>query len=203
MTSRPAARRLATVVSAAICAVSVTAAGCVMSDEVGGSNKPSPTTMPLAPVPGALGSPVQHGGVSLDVLAIGSFDRSPEQVPRIKVTLRTENTSTAARRNPALELHCQESQLLGVWFAGSTWEPGYLLPVNEVNAGEVMLGFPPKPENPQYPVAGCTNATLVAIMGDPVGDRKLRVVYPIPASVITESLQRPVGPNLPLPDAPS
>ena len=174
-------------------------AGCVMTDEVGGSNNAPPTTVGLVDQTAAVGESLMHGGVVFTVRDISSFDQSPDGVPRIAVMIRSENEATAARRNPDVRLSCAESDGTGDWYSGSTWEPNYLLPVNVVDEGVALVGFPKKPDGPQYPVASCSAARLVVTLGDPETTKTQRVFVDVPAAVISESLMRPRGPNLPLP----
>jgi len=173
--------------------------GCVSTQEVGGSNKPTPTTTTVPPATGTFGADVAYGGVLATVVDVMAFDQSPDAVPRVKVVMRSENTSDHVQHNPNLELICDESTNTGDWFLGSTWEPNVVLPVNVVAQGEVIIGFPDKVDNPEYPVVSCTTPRLRLTVEDVRTDAVKTVDYPVPVEVVTEATKRPRGPALPLP----
>ncbi|MFN8052806.1 MAG: hypothetical protein U0Q22_15280 [Acidimicrobiales bacterium] len=182
-----------------LCALAVAGVGCVSTNEVGGSDKATPTTAPPVPQPGTVGADVTYGGVTATVVDIAAFDQSPLDVPRIEVTMRAENTSSTAQRNPDVQLLCDESKKVGDWFLGSTWEPNVELPVNAITQGTVIVGFPLKGDNPEYPVVKCSNAKLRLVLVTSESTSSKVVDVPVDASVISEAIRRPRGPNLPLP----
>jgi hypothetical protein len=207
-------------------AVAVAASvSCVSTKEVGGSNNPTPTTTTIAPAPGTFGADVTYGGVTATVTSVDAFAQSPNAVPRVKVVMRAENLSRSVRRNPDLELLCSETTNVGDWFLGSTWEPNVVLPVNAITQGEVIIGFPHKGTNPEYPVVTCSSPqlrlTMLGATDEPTtstvvgsgattgsntevnalaGQQPAKVVvFPIDESVINAAIRQPRGPLLPLP----
>ena len=113
--------------------------------------------------------------------------------------MRSENTTSRMLRNPDMELWCDEAEVGGEWFLGSTWEANGLVPGGGVSEGEIYLGFPPKPDADRYPVPTCTNARVKMISTDD-GDRTEQiVVYPVDSSVIDSAIDAPIGRTLPLP----
>lgn len=184
----------------ALAAVVVSGAvGCVSTEEVGGSNNATPTTTTLPPEAGSFGADLTLGGVMATVIDVMAVDQSPDGVPRIKVVMRAENLSDAVQHNPDLELLCDESAESGDWFLGSTWEPNVVLPVNVVSQGEVILGFPDKSDNPEYPVVTCTSPRLRLTITDVRTDLPKVVLIPVDDEVVGEAVRRPRGPALPLP----
>lgn len=177
----------------------VLTAGCVSTDEIGGKNNPTPTTTPPPTEVGTLGVDVEGDAVLTTVYAITPFEQSIDNVPRIKVSMRTENTSSVVQDNPDVLLYCDESPHGGDWFEGSTWEPIGLLPVNAVSQGEVIIGFPQKGDNPEYHVVSCTNPTVRVIITAARSTVPLVVNYPVDPQVITDALRAPRAPLLPLP----
>lgn len=174
-------------------------AGCVSTNEVGGSENATPTTTTVPTEPGTFGADVQYEGVLATVLSVAPFDQSPDGVPRIKVVMRVENTSGWVQRNPDLRLLCDESTNAGDWFLGSTWEPNVALPVNAVAQGEVIIGFPLKADSPEYPLVACAGARLRLTMVDSRTPVKRTYDFPVDQGVIAEAAKRPRGPALPLP----
>lgn len=172
---------------------------CVSTDEVGGKFNPTPSTAPPPTEQGTLGVDVAGPSVSATVYAITPFEQSIQNVPRIKVSVRAENTSSAAQENPDLLLYCDESPHGGDWYEGSTWEPAGLLPVNAISQGEVIIGFPLKGDNPEYHVVSCTNPTVRMTITTSGSRERLVVNYPVEPEVITDALRAPRAPLLPLP----
>jgi len=185
-------------------ALVVAASACVSTNEVDPSgnirtNDATPTTTAPAPQAGVLGQDVTYGGVAVTVVSVAPFDQSPNGTPRIKAVMRSENVSDSAQKNPNLELICDETSNTGDWFLGSTWEPNVVLPVNVVAQGEVIVGFPLKGTNPEYPVVTCTSAKLRLSVVGAREDIPVVVDYPVDASLIEQAIRRPRGPSLPLP----
>jgi hypothetical protein len=148
---------------------------------------------------GTIGDTVELEGVDVDVLTLDSFDQSPQMFPRIRLTVRSENTTSRMVRNPDMELWCDEAEVGGEWYLGSTWEANGLLPGGGVSEGEIYLGFPPKPDADRYAVPTCTNARVKMISTNE-GDRSQRViVYPVDSEIIDEAIAAQVGRALPLP----
>ncbi len=135
------------------------------------------------------------------MLDITPFERSPRDVPRIRVVMRTENVSSVLQDNPDVELLCDETSLAGDWFGGSTFEPNSTLPINAVSEGEVYVGFPLRGDSPEYPVVTCTNARLHLTVHSTTSKAPRVIDVPVPASLIDETIRRPKGPQLPLPAA--
>lgn len=180
-------------------AVAALTSGCVSVDEVGGKNNPTPTTTPPPTQAGTLGVDVAGEAVLTTVYAITPFEQSIDNVPRIKVSVRTENTSSSVQDNPDVLLYCDETPHGGDWFEGSTWEPTGLLPVNAVSQGEVIIGFPQKGDNPEYHVVSCTNPTVRVTITAARSTVPLVVNYAVDPQVITDALRAPKAPLLPLP----
>ena len=148
---------------------------------------------------GALGVGIDHFGVDVNVLRIESFDQSPDAFPRLRAIIRSENTSELMARNPAVELWCDESEEGGEWYLGSTWEAYALLPPAEVTEGEIIFGFPHKPESDRYSVASCSNAR-VKVIAEKTSDRQESIaVYALEPEIIDEAIDAPRGRRLPLP----
>ena len=187
----------AALVVAATLAAGATA--CVSTDEVGGSNNATPTTTTLPPEAGAFGDDVTYGGVVATVIEVRPFDQSPNGFPRISVVMRAENVSDTVQHNPDLDLICNESAKTGDWYLGSTWEPNAVLPVNAVTQGQVIVGFPTKSDNPEYPVVACSAPKLRLTVSGVRSAVPRVVLIPVDDSVIAEALRRPRGPSLPLP----
>ncbi len=172
----------------------VAAAGC--SEEA----PPDPT---LDPEPvhreGAIGQAEDLFGVEVEVMRIDEFSQSVDGFPRLAVSLRSHNSTLERRRNPFVELQCEEARKGGDWFAGSTWNVnGQLLP-GAVEEGVLYVGFPHK-EEPRYPVARCTDPRLV-ITGVRSADRaKVVVSVPVPAATISKAIDQPRGRPMPLPN---
>lgn len=179
--------------------LAISATGCVSTEEVGGSNNATPTTTTIAPEFGAFGADVSYGGVLATVVDIAPFDQSVNGFPRVKVVMRTENVSDSVQHNPDIALLCDETANVGDWFLGSTWEPNVMLPVNAVSQGDVILGFPQKAENPEYPVVSCTRPMLRLTVEGVRKDVAKVVLIPVDDAVIAEAIRRPRGPILPLP----
>ena len=183
--------------------VAVTAVGCVSTNEIGGSDNATPTTTTVAPTPGSFGEDISYGtdgGVTATVVDVQAFQQSPNGVPRISVVMRAENLSHSVQRNPDVELLCSETTNTGDWFLGSTWEPNVVLPVNAVTQGEVIIGFPLKGTNPEYPVVTCSAPMLRLTILDATGDLPPKVVtIPVDPAIITAAIREPRGPVLPLP----
>lgn len=196
-------RRLDRLVASLAIAVVPLLAGCVSTEEVGGSDEPTPTTAPPPLEIGTLDTDVSFGGVTVRVYRITSFAQSPLGVPRVEATLRSENLSGNVQRTPDVWLTCDESANTGDWYQGSTWEPNSPLPVNAVTEGTVVVGFPLKGENPEYPVVRCTTPRLVVTITGTRETATRVVAYPIDAAVIDASIRAPKGPNLPLPQTSS
>jgi hypothetical protein len=169
-------------------------ASCTSTQEVEAEDLPEPREQG-----GALGVGINHFGVDTNLLRIESFDQSVDAFPRLRVILRSENLTDQVMRNPAVELWCDESEDGGEWFLGSTWEAHALLPPAEVSEGEIIVGFPHKPESERYPVASCSNAR-VKVIGENTADRQQSVaVYAVEPEVIDEAIDAPRGRQLPLP----
>lgn len=171
--------------------------GCTKED-VPSADYLSSTTTTARPVPGVIGERVEFAGVELIVSDITAFERTPEGVPRVRAVVRSENGAEVDRGNPRVGLMCDEAPELGEWFRGSTWEPGSLLAPGVARQGELLVGFPPKPDAALYAVASCTNARLRFEIGGPSLGWQ-RVEFAIDPEVITESVNRPKGRQLPLP----
>ena len=148
---------------------------------------------------GTIGAQVNLFGIMTTVVAIDSFDQSPGGFPRLRLTMRTENTTSTIAENPNVALHCDEAKAPGDWYLGSTWEANGLLPAGTVNEGQVVIGFPAKEGTTRYPVPSCTNA-VVLITGVNPRDRtqSSTVRYPVPATTIDASIAALRGPGLPL-----
>lgn len=149
---------------------------------------------------GRYGTPVEAFGISVNVLAVEPFEQSPAAFPRLRATVRSENTEFVATENPSMRLRCEESEIPGDWFLGSTWEPeGYLAP-GAVSEGRVVLAFPPRTTGSRYPVPGCTDARLEVIVRNRL-DRRNQVIigYEVEPEIIREAIFAPRGPALPLP----
>jgi hypothetical protein len=215
------ARRALSVTVAVVAALT---SACVSTKEIGGSNKPTPTSSTIAPTAGSFGTDITYGGVTVTVSSVAAFAQSPNGVPRIEVVMRAENLSRSVRRNPDVQLLCSETTNTGDWFLGSTWEPNVVLPVNAISQGAVIIGFPLKGDNPEYPVVTCSAPQLRITMLDDdasataqptasttsaasaedvdgfagLGPAKV-VLIPIDDSVITDAIREPRGPVLPLP----
>lgn len=172
---------------------------CVSTDEIGGKLNPTPTTEPPRTEQGTVGVDVAAPSVLATVYAIAPAEQSIENVPRIRVSVRAENTSSAVQENPDVLLYCDESPHGGDWYEGSTWEPTGLLPVNAISQGEVIVGFPLKGENPEYHVVSCTNATVRMTITTSGSRERLVVNFPVDPQVITDALRAPRAPSLPLP----
>lgn len=175
-----------------------TTVACVSTQEVGGSNNPSPTTTSIVTKSGALGNDVSAGGVMATVVDILPFDQSPSGVPRIQLVMRSENLTDHEVDNPDLDLRCDESPKNGDWYRGSTWEPNQLLPVNRVAQGEVVVGFPLRAKSSDYPVVTCTNPRVRLTLRGVRDEPPVAYDYPVPAEVIAEALRRPRGTTLPV-----
>ena len=146
---------------------------------------------------GQIGVPVTYNGVEFTMLNVTAFDQSPNAVPRLQLTIRTDNAGHDTNRNPDVGLHCDESTAAGEWFQGSTWESKGLLPTGEVREGVLLEGFPRKANATQYNLVSCTNARIIVTMSGV--DVPQRVIYAVDAVTISEAIRRPRGPNLPLP----
>ena len=149
---------------------------------------------------GTLGETETLADVDVNVLLIESFEQSVNHFPRLKLTVRSENSSSRMLRNPDMELWCDEAEEGGEWFLGSTWEANGLLPGGGgVSEGEIFLGFPPKPDAERYPVATCTNARVKMIATNEADRSQEVVVYPVSSAIIKEAIDAPVGRAMPLP----
>jgi len=157
----------------------------------------STTTQPPART-GVIGERVQFGGIDVVVSDITSFERGTDGVPRVRAVVRAENLGDVERNNPEVGLTCDESPNSGGWLRGSTWEAGSVLPPGVATQGELLIGFPVRPESGLYAVSACTNASLWVRIGGPATGRQV-LEYSIPPEVITESINRPKGRPLPLP----
>lgn len=182
---------------AVLAVAAVAAAGCVSTEEVGGSDKPTPPTTAVTPEIGAFNTDVTSGGIMATVVDVKAFDQSAKGVPRITVVMRTENLTDHVTHNPDVALRCDESARDGDWYRGSSWEPNAELPVNVVSQGEVIVGFPLKGDNPEYPVVTCTRPTLRVTIEGVRGERPSVTDVAVPDSVIAEAVRRPRGPVLP------
>jgi len=137
--------------------------------------------------------------VRLTVMHISEFDQTPEHFPRLRIAMRSENTSDRTLNNPDLQLHCDESPVGGEWYGGSTWEIDAILKSGETREGEVYIGFPPKTDRSQYAVASCTNA-YIAITGTRWNDRQtFEARITVPPEVIQAAIDAPIGEHLPRP----
>ncbi len=154
-------------------------------------------TTPVPAVAGVPGTPVRHDGMEFDLLSIRPFDQSPEAVPRLALVIRSDNYGRQWIRNPEVTLRCDESSDPGDWFQGSTWESKGLVPTGEVREGRLLIGFPRKHDAPEYNVASCTNARVVATMAGV--DVPQVVNYPVDDITIREAIRQPRGHELPLP----
>ena len=150
-------------------------------------------------VRGTVGTPVDLFGVDFDVLSIAEFEQSPEAFPRLRMTIRTENTTEKSLRNPDVKLWCDEATEGGEWYMGSTWEANALLPPQEVNEGEIYVGFPRKPDADRYPVPTCTNPRVVVTATDTTDRRRQVATYRIDPDLIETAIAAPRGRPLPLP----
>ncbi|MEZ5321231.1 MAG: hypothetical protein R2698_03975 [Microthrixaceae bacterium] len=173
--------------------------GCVGGREVGGSHNPTPPTPTLPVKAGVVGATFEYGKVRFEISRIEPFAQSSKGFPRIVVTARSRNTSDALSGNPDMELRCDESPKAGQWYRGSTWEPNFVLVVNETNEGRAILGFPAKATDPEYPVAACTDPTVVVTMSDPTRRAVQVIRYRVDPAVIAESIRARRGPVLPVP----
>lgn len=188
---------------AALALGAVVLVGCAMRSEVGGSNKPTPTTTPPVVQVGAIGGDFTAYDVTVDVVSIDPFDQAPNGTSRIVAVVRSENLGGTARRNPDLRLVCDETSNTGDWYLGSTWEPNAILPVNAVAEGRVIIGFPLKGNSPEYPVVNCTSARLqVTIRSKRLEEPQVWEI-PVDEELIHDAMRRPRGPLLPLPRRPS
>jgi hypothetical protein len=193
-------RRCPRFVALAAAALSLSVASCVSTNEVGGSDRASPTTAAPPTVVGVIGEDVTNGGVKAAVLDIEPFDQSPQGVPRVRIVMRAENLSSSVQENPDVQLTCAESATNhGDWYLGSTWEPTAGLPVNAVTVGEVIMGFPIKGDNPEYPVVTCSSPVLRVVMTDARTDEVTVVNYAVDERVTEMAAKAPRGPSLPLP----
>ena len=166
--------------------LALSAGACVSTEELDGSSKPTPTTTAVPPVLGSFGADVELGGVTATVVSVSAFDQSPNGVPRVEVVMRAENLQGYAQHNPDVQLICNETANTGDWFLGSTWEPNADLPVNAVTQGQVIIGFPLKGDNPEYPVVTCTGPRLRLTVSDARTTLPKVVDIPIDDSVMTE-----------------
>lgn len=178
----------------------VVLAGCTRIYEEDSADS-GPTSSAPPPIAGKPGTPVTFGGVVATVVAVADFERSPSGMPRIKVTMRSENLVASVRHNPRLRLACAESSREGAWSVGSTWESEGLLSVNSVLQGEVILAFPAKESNPNYPVAKCSDATIRMVLEDRSNGTEQLATFPVSDATITASLRAERGLKLPLPRA--
>ncbi len=185
------ARRLLAVV-----AVLLLTAGC--SEEA-----PHDPTLDPEPVErdGAVGRVEDLYGVSVQVVDVTDFSQSPEAFPRLQVTMRSENTTLRRGNNPDVRLYCEEAKDGGDWYAGSTWEANRLLEPGVVDEGVIYVGFPGKEDNDRYPVPRCTSPRLVLTATQWSNRAKLIVSVAVSAETITKAIDRPRGPQLPLPPA--
>jgi len=149
---------------------------------------------------GVIGRTESLFGVDVVVTDLTSFTQSPGSVPRLVLSIRSENRSGRDQQNPDVQLRCKESPEGGSWFSGSTWEPNGLLADGIVNEGQVIVGFPSKPENPRYVVPTCTTARVQVLATDSDTGRRIALEYAVGADVVDAAVRAPVGPGLPLPD---
>lgn len=149
---------------------------------------------------GVIGRTEDLFGVKFNMNDLTVFSQSPTAFPRLRLAVRSENTSGRDQQNPDVQLVCDESPQGGDWYSGSTWEPNGLLANGLVNQGEVIVGFPRKPQNPRYVVPDCTAAHVSVIATDPGNGGTLTVNYPVGADLIAEAVRAPIGPGRPLPD---
>lgn len=149
---------------------------------------------------GVYGTPIEAFGVSVNVLGVEPFEQSPAAFPRIRATVRSENTELVATENPSVRLRCEESEVPGDWFLGSTWEPEGFLAPGAVSEGRVVLAFPPRETGSRYPVPGCSDARLELIVRNRL-DRRDQVIigYRLEPGLIRDAILAPRGPALPLP----
>lgn len=182
----------------AVAAAGLVLGGCVSTEEVGGSDNPTPPTTTVVPTVGSTGTDVTAAGVVATVVDIAPFDQSPVGVPRIAAVMRSENLTDHVTHNPDVTLRCDETSETGDWYRGSTWEPNTVLPVNVVSQGQVIIGFPPKSDNPEYPVVTCTGAALRMTIEGVRGEPSTVVDIPVPDEVLRAAVLRPRGPTLPV-----
>lgn len=148
---------------------------------------------------GAIGQPEDLFGVEVEVVAVSEFSQSVDGFPRLAVSMRSNNATLDRKRNPFVELRCEEARKGGDWFAGSTWNVNAQLAPGATHEGVLYVGFPHK-EEPRYPVARCTDARLV-ITGIRSADRaKVIVSVPVPAATISKAIDQPRGRPMPLPN---
>lgn len=146
----------------------------------------------------AIGEPTEHRDVEVTIQDIEAMERTRESVNRLRVTVRSENVGDVAGNNPAIQIVCDENPDGGDWHEGSTWEPARGIDAGVVLNGEVILGFPYKPDSVEYTVQECTNAALRVVWGRRGRDDQAVGLCPIPEDVIDEAMKEPTGPPLPL-----
>jgi hypothetical protein len=185
-------------VQPALVAVAVLASGGCTKQYVPTAKELASTTTAPPDRVGVIGERIEFAGIDVVVSDITSFERSPDGVPRLRAVIRSENVTDTERNNPVVGLRCDESDALGEWLRGSTWETGSVLPAGVVTQGELLVGFPVRPENALYTVASCTNARLRLSIGGPKTGVQV-VEYSISPEVVAESIDRPRGRPLPLP----
>jgi hypothetical protein len=141
---------------------------------------------------GTLGTPVDMFGVEATVIAMEPFDQSPDGFPRIRVTIRTQSHLEVPWENPDVSVRCEESEERGDWYSGSTWEANGILPGGRDLEGQIILGFPPKPDAERYPVPTCTDGAVVVVGTDPQHrERQVVVRYPIPDEMVQAAIDAP------------
>jgi hypothetical protein len=141
---------------------------------------------------GSLGTPVNMFGVETTVIGMEPFEQSVDGFPRLRVTLRTRSRLEVPWENPQVSIRCQESDEPGEWYDGSTWESQGILPGGRVLEGQIILGFPPKPEAERYPVPTCTDAAVVVTGSDPQRrQRQVVASFPIPDEMVQAAIDAP------------
>jgi hypothetical protein len=171
--------------------VPLLSSGCVSRGEVAGQQAP-----PAAPTAGGLDEALDLGGVVVTIRSIEVFTRAPTGFPRLKINLRSTNTSTIRRFNPSVRLFCHESPRAGDWHLGSTWEPEGLIGAGEILEGVLYVGFPAKADDGQFAVATCTDASLHLISDRSVTGQPRERQVPVPPNLITAALVAPLGEQL-------
>ena len=174
--------------------MAVLASACTALQEIEPEALPEPREQG-----GALGVPIEHWGMSVEIQAIEAFDQSVDSFPRLKVTVRSENLSDTTQRNPLVQLWCDESQFPGEWYEGSTWEASEFVKPGHVREGEAIVGFPAKEHAPRYAVARCSNARVKVTATRRVDNQASVAVYAVGPELIDAAIDAPRGRQLPLP----
>ena len=148
---------------------------------------------------GTVGVQTNLFGIMATIVSIDPFSQSPGGFPRLRLTIRTENTISVPAENPDVALQCAESTTPGDWFLGSTWEANGLLGAGTVNEGQIVIGFPTKPGTTRYPVPACTHAVVLITGVNPRDRTQTAVVkFTVPSATIDAAISALRGSALPL-----